>query len=1070
MPGYYRWPTIFRDKVVFTCEDDLWAVPAEGGVARRLTTSLGAVKEPTFAPDGKLLAFLGRDDGGWEVYVMPAEGGAAKRLTFQGRLPTWVGWLPDGDVVYATCAGEPFWRKQHLWRVSPKGGMPERLAFGMANRIAYGPGNAVVLARHAGDPARWKRYRGGTAGQLWIDRKGAGDFERLLAVEGNITAPSWIGKRLYFISDHEGVGNIYSCTPTGKALRRHTHHGEYYARGATTDGKRMVYYAGADLYLMDPAKVREELIPVEFHSSGVQRRKRFVDAANYLHQVAPHPEGHSVALSVRGQCFTMANWEGAAIHQGEPSGVRYRLLEWLNDGKRFVTVSDTTGEEVIEIHHADGSKAPLCLNKLDTGRIVGMTVSPKADMLALRNQRFELLLVDLTKRSIRTLDTSRYRGIGGPAWSPDGRWLAYSFATSGHTRCIHVVNAETGKVHQVTRPEFKDVCPAWDPEGNYLFFLSYRALEPVYDAIHFDLGFPEAAQPMLVTLRKEQPNPFVPIQQEIESNSNKKDEQNRKKKHRVEVRIDFAGIENRVLAFPVKAGRYGSIEGIEGKALYTIYPVAGNREHRANRVPSRGTLMGYTFKSYREDALISEIDGFVVSRNKKTLYYLSGRRLRAVKAGEKPPESKKEGLILDRGRSTGWIDLSRIKVEVDPSREWRQMYREAWRLQRDHFWNESMSGVDWQRVYKRYAPLLSRVGCRSEFSDLLWEMQGELGTSHAYEIGGDYRWAPPTQQGHLGADFSWDARRKGYRVTHLFNGDSWVESAAAPIDAPGAGLGQGEVLTAINGRSLDKMTTPNVALRNLGGHEVELTIKGPKRNLRKVNVIALRSETNLCYRDFVRNNRAYVHGKTKGQVGYIHIPDMMAGGYAEFHRGWLAEVHRPGLLVDVRYNGGGHVSQLLLEKLARRRIGYDVTRYGEPVPYPDASMLGPIVAVTNESAGSDGDIFSHAFKMMQLGKLVGMRTWGGVIGITRNQFMVDHGLTTQPEFSFWFEDVGWELENFGAVPDVEVDIAPQDYREGRDPQLDKAIALLDAEMAAHPPRIPDFGSRPQLPLPKLPKA
>jgi tricorn protease len=1067
MSGYFRWPTIFGGTVVFTCEDDLWSVPAGGGLARRLTTSLGAVKEPAFSPDGSQLAFLGREDGAWEVYVMPSEGGEALRLTYQGRLPTWVGWLPDGAIVYASCAGEPFWRKQHLWRISPRGGLPERLAHGVANRIAHGPDGAMVLARHAADPARWKRYRGGTAGQLWIDTAGSGGFVRLQPAKGNITSPLWIGRRLFFISDHEGVGNLYSCTPTGRGLRRHTHHEEFYVRGASTDGSCIVYHAGADLYLADPAKGAETRIEVDFHSARVQRRKRFAEAANYLHEVAPHPEGHSVALSVRGQCFTMANWEGAAIHQGAPSGVRYRLLEWLNDGKRFVTVSDATGEEFIEIHHADGAKAPLRLDKLDTGRILGMTVSPTGDKLALRNQRLELLAVDLGKRTIRRLDQSRFGPIGGPVWSPDGCWIAYSYATSIHTRCIRVVHAESGKIHEVTRPEFKDLAPAWDPEGQFLYFLSYRVLEPVYDAVHFDLGFPEAAQPMLVTLRKDAANPFLPTPQAAENAPNKDEG---KKKRGVEVHIDFAGIQDRVLAFPVKAGRYGRIEGIEGKALYTVYPVVGSLEHRAHRGPSRGSLMAYTFKSHREEVLITDVTGFSLSRNRKMLFYLSGRRLRAVKAGEKPPEPKKEGMVLDRGRSTGWIDLGRIKVEVDPPREWRQMYREAWRLQRDHFWSESMSGVDWQHVYERYAPLLDRIGCRSEFSDLLWEMQGELGTSHAYEIGGDYRLAPHAQQGYLGAEFTWDARRKGYRAGRILEGDSWDVAAAAPMAAPGVGPRKNEVLIAINGRLLDGATPPCAALRNLGGHEVELTFRGVKGATRKVTTVTLCSESALCYRDMVRRNRAYVHKKTGGRVGYIHIPDMMALGYAEFHRAWLAEVHRPGLLIDVRYNGGGHVSQLLLEKLARRRIGYDVMRYGEPIPYPDASVLGPIAAVANESAGSDGDIFSHAFKMMRLGKLVGTRTWGGVIGITRNQFMVDHGLTTQPEFSFWFEDVGWELENHGAVPDVEIDIAPQDYREDRDPQLDTAIALLEDEMKARPPRVPTFENRPHLPLPKLPKA
>jgi tricorn protease len=389
-----------------------------------------------------------------------------------------------------------------------------------------------------------------------------------------------------------------------------------------------------------------------------------------------------------------------------------------------------------------------------------------------------------------------------------------------------------------------------------------------------------------------------------------------------------------------------------------------------------------------------------------------------------------------------------------------------------------MSRLDWETVYQRYYKLIDRVATRAEFSDLLWEMQGELGTSHAYELGGDYRVVPKYAQGFLGANFEYDAEHKGYRITHIVQGDSWRERADSSLHRPGTNVQVGDVLLAIDGQHLDANWTPAQALVNRADSEVQLTIlpaateagSEEKPEPRLVLVKTLTSEQPARYREWVERNRQRVYQKTAGKVGYVHIPDMGPNGYAEFHRHYRAESERDGLIVDVRFNGGGHVSQLLLEKLARRRVGYDQPRYGPAVPYPYYSILGPMVALTNEYAGSDGDIFSHVFKLLKLGPLIGKRTWGGVIGIWPRHSLVDGTTTTQPEFSFWFEDVGWAVENYGTDPDIEVDIKPQDYARNKDPQLDRAIREIMAMLAENPPQIPDFGPRPSLELPELPKA
>ncbi len=1089
MSGYYRFPTICQNTIVFVCEDDLWTVSIDGGVARRLTSNLGAASSPCLSPDGELLAFSGREEGPSEVYVMPALGGEAKRLTYQGSNATIVNWDSDGKhILYASGAGLAF--DPWIWKISADGGEPQRLLYGPANHIDFSDTGGVVIGRLTREPARWKRYRGGTAGQLWVDIEGDGQFQPLSPVDSNFTTPMWIGERIYFISDHEGVGNIYSCLPNGEDVQRHTHQDTYYARSAQTDGTHIVYHAGADLFVYNIENKTDTRVDVDFRSPRIQRQRKFVSASRYLREYALTPDGHALALTVRGKPFTMANWEGAVLQHGERSGARYRFTKWLNDGKRLVTLSDVGGEEVLEIHTRDGSADIVRLDALDLGHVRSLEVSPqtkneKNDCLLLINNRFELLHIDLETQEMRVLDKSHYQNIQGAVWSPDGEWCAYSFPSTETTRSIKLCKIETGETWLVTQPEFSDFSPAWDPDGKYLYFLSYREFNPVYDALHFDLGFPSAMRPLLITLQKTLGDPFVPEPRPLEEEKEDKDKENQKEQEEASdekdeksekesspITMDLEGISQRVVAFPYPRGHYGQIAGIEGKAIFTSYPsreVSGPFDDDGNT--ARGTLHAYDFKEQKKERLISGIDDFQLSRDGKTLVYSSGSRLRVIKAGKKAEGDSKSGSRASPSRQNGWINLSRIKASVIPTAEWHQMYREAWRLQRDYFWTADMSGVDWEHVYQRYLPLLNRIATRGEFSDLMWEMQGELGTSHAYEFGGDYRSSPNYAQGFLGADFAYDAESGGYRITHIPQGDAWEATKDSPLNAPGINVRKGDILLAIGGQNVSETVSPGELLVNLASQEVQATFQnaddGEKR---PVTLKVLRSERELRYREWVSRNRQYVHDKTDGKVGYVHIPDMSRRGYAEFHRGYLAEVSYPGLLVDVRYNGGGHVSQLLLEKLSRRRIGYDIPRWGTPHPYPDASVLGPMVAVTNENAGSDGDIFSHCFKLMELGLLIGKRTWGGVIGISPHQMFVDRGGTTQPEYSFWFVDVGWSVENYGTDPDIEVDYRPQDYPTDSDPQLDRAIEELLRQMEENPPEVPDFGDRPRLTLPTLPKA
>ena len=1075
--GYVRYPTIHQDSIVFVSEDDLWLVSSAGGRAERLTAGVAEVSYPRFSPDGTQLAFVGREEGPSEIYVMPAPGGPASRLTFQDSSSKVAGWSPDGaEILYASNAGQFAMRFEVIYSISPKGGEPRQLPFGLANAISYGPHGGIVLGRNINvrDFAYQKRYRGGRVGHLWCDVSGNGTFQRLLQLDGNIADPCWVGERIYFLSDHEGIGNVYSCTPFGEDLRRHTDHQDFYARHMSSDGQRLVYHAGAALYLFNPTSGEVRRLDTELPSIRTQRNRKFVSAAEYLDSYTLHPQGYAVTLTTRGKAFSMGNWEGPVLQHGEPDGVRYRKLTWLNDGKRLVAINDATGRESLVVFNPEDGSEPRTFTEIEFGRADSMAVSPTDDVVAITNHRNELLTVDLEASASRVLDHSDYGGIRGIAWSPDGRWLAYGFAFSNQKSAIKLCNLESGETHFVTEPVLADVSPSFDPDGKYLYFLGHRILNPVYDNLQFDLNFPKGVKPYLITLQRDLRSPFIPEPKAPEEKEKEKEEATSKKEHDDNgepsqkesddqeegaktkkppaIVIDLEGITSRAIPFPVAEGRYRSVRGIKGKVLFLLYPIQGAIHQNWDSDEPMGHIDCYDFEKRKNETLIDGVSSFHLSRDYKTLIYRSRRRLRALKAGEKPAKTDNG----DRpGRESGWLDLHRVKVSVQPAAEWKQMFAEAWRLQREQFWTEDMSGIDWDAIYAQYAPLVERVGSRSELSDLFWELQGELNTSHAYEMGGEYRHGPHYQQGFLGVDWSYDAENNRYRITRIVQGDPADSNTTSPLTSPGLNITPGDAILAIDGQRVGPERSPQELLVNQAGNEVQLTIEdATSKEIRVVTAKAIGNERPARYREWVENNRRVVHEKSDGKVGYVHIPDMSPAGFAEFHRSYLAEYDYPALLVDVRFNGGGHVSGLLLEKLARRRIGYDFSRWGQPEPYPQESPRGPMVALTNEHAGSDGDIFSHGFKLMGLGPLIGKRTWGGVIGISPRHTLVDGTVTTQPEYAFWFKDVGWNVENYGTDPDIEIDIAPQDYVHKVDPQLDRAIAealrLIEERPALEP--------------------
>ncbi len=1086
--GYLRQPTLLGERIAFVADDDLWTVAASGGIARRLTAGLSEPSTPAFSPDGRWLAFVGRDEQHPEVYAMPSEGAQARRLTWLGADVQVRGWTPAGEIVYVTTQGQPFFRNHHAFAVAPTGGPARALGLGQVNHIAFGEGARVAIGRNTDDPARWKRYRGGRAGAIWVDAEGGGTFRRLSELAGNVTAPMWIGARLYFLGDGEGVGNLYSCRPDGSDVRRHTDHGDYYARQAQSDGRRIVYACGARLWLFDPATDATRELAIETPAHRTQAARRFVAPAEQLDSFRLHPRGHSLAIVARGQLFAMPLWEGAATRRIDDSAeraggdgaaanpdaaARLRRGQWLADGTTMIAASDASGEERLVVFDAAGARTL----EWDTGHVSALVAAPVGSAVAFANHRNEVWIGDVASGALTAVDTSTHGRSDDLAWSPDGAWLAYTFAADTRHVALKLFSRASGTSTWLTDPEFRDSAPAFDPEGRYLYFVSVRTFDPVYDNVHFDLSFPRGARPYLIALQAGGRAPFDPEPRGLggeagngaTSRAASEPASAASSRPPAPVRIDLDGIARRVTAFPVAEGRYGTIAGVAGrKVVWNLHKIVG-AHGRGGHKEAAGKLERFDFASGRTETLADKVDEFTVAGDALTIVVREGKTLRAI-AADLNVDAKPDpaDALAAPSRKNGRIDLERIRVAVDPPSEWRQMLREVWRLQRDQFWSADLSGVDWDAVWKLYRPLVDRVATRADFSDLVWEMQGELGTSHAYESGGDHRKPPAVALGHLACESRWDAARGGWEIAAIARGDAWDPLADSPLNAIGVEAQVGEAIVAIDGQSLTATSPPEALLVHRAGQKVQLALAGALGQRREVVVTALADDVPVYYRQWVEKNRAWVHERSNGRVGYLHVPDMQAAGFAEFHRYFGSECERDALIVDVRYNRGGHVSQLLLEKVARRRIAFVHSRWMSVSTYPEEAVAGPVVTLTNEHAGSDGDIFSHNVKLMKIGPLVGKRTWGGVVGIWPRHKLVDGTETTQPEFAFWFVDVGFGVENHGTDPDIDVDNAPQDATAGRDRQLEVALqTALDAADRSQPRRAP-HADRPLRARPPLP--
>jgi tricorn protease len=1069
---YLRYPAIRGDRLVLVADDDLWIGSVEAGTAWRLGAERATIRTPKLSHDGGRLAWCSDAAGHPEVWVADLDGGEPRRLTWWGDDTTRVlGWRDEATVVVASATGQPFGWFTWAWAVPVDGGQPERLRFGPISALSEAAGGGVVLGadQTLRGAAAWKRYRGGTAAKAWIDADGTGTFRRFAAdLNGQIEDPQWWDGRVVFLSDHEGWGNVYSAAPDGSDLRRHSDHADCYARNADGDGTRLVYSCVGEVWILDSLApdASPRRLDIRLGSARYGRVRYPLQVPEAVGRVAPDRGGRASALDVRGAAVWCTHHDGPARVLAPGGKVRARFTTPLGD-RHVVWVTDADGEDALEVAElARATTRRLAGGEL--AQVVELTASPDGARVATAGEDGAVRITDVADGTTRELDRSIYDIASGLCFSPDSRWLAWAAAgprgDEAGLRQIKLADVAAATVLEATPLRFHDREPAFTPDGRYLAFLSRRTFDPVYDQLRFDLSFPVATRPYLLRLAAATPGPLSPTTAGRDLPWSAPEAEREPEGEPAEVRVEPDGLASRLVELPVAAGRLAGLRAIVGGLVWRSLPVAG--ELGEDRIepfgkPVKGRLEALRFATGEVETLAEEADAVEVSGDGRTLVVRTDATF-SVQPADRTHNSDDESR-----RAPFEIDLDRIRITVEPADEWVQMFDEAARLMRRNYWVEDMAGVDWDAAVARYRPLAGLVATRDELHDLIWELQGELATSHAY-VWTDPVKPPATERmGHLGADLQ-RGDDGAWRITHLPTPEPSVPGSHSPLEPIGAQVG--DAVESVDGRAVDPGTGPGPLLVGAGGKVVAVGLR-TKDGERRTEAVTLRAdERPLRYHAWVAANRAAVRARTGGRVGYLHVPDMMSPGWGEMHRDLRIETALDALVCDFRGNRGGHTSELVLERLSSVVTAWDNPRGFEATTYPVDAPRGSMVALCDQNAGSDGDIVSMGFRQRKLGRLVGTRTWGGVIGIDMRYRLADGTVVTQPRYAFWFEGgPGWTVENYGVDPDIEVAIAPHDWAAGRDPQLEKAIELVLAALEEHgPKRPPRRDDRPDRSPPDLP--
>lgn len=1017
-----RWPAINGDQYVFTYASDLWISSPKSEYARRLTSHPGLEREPHFSPDGKWIAFTGQYDGGNDVYIIPVEGGVPQRLTFDAGTEIAKGWTNDGRVAYVSSSGNHTNRMPRLWFVGKDGGLPERTKLEEVFDLSFSPdGTKMVYNRSISHLFNWRHYRGGTQGRIsFWDFKTESYSEIPTGLEQNYF-PMWIGSKVYFISDkNQNNLNLYSYDTGSKKITQITKFTDGDIRWPSTDGKKIIFERNLRIHTLDLASGKIETLAPKIITDMLPLRERYVNLGNQIDTFALSPSGARLVVQARGELFSVPASNGNTRNLSQTQGAMEQLAEWSADGQWVYYISDVSGEDALYRRPQMGGDAEkIALPAGD--KVNGYILSPKGGKLLYTTIDLELKIFEEETKSAKTIQTdSAQRGYY--EWSADGKWVTYVATQENLQSAVMIYDVEKGTNHQVTSGFYNDAFSTFDLTGKYLYIISSRTFSPAMSQFEIGMLQNDTQRIYVLPLDSSAKNPLDEADdEEPVKEADKEGQEKGEKPAAPAFTIDFENMEARMIPLPMGASSYPAVFGQKNGVLY---------------VTADGTLNLFSLASKRPAPIMGGIQTLSFNSDRTQFAYRSGLviGIAPVQPGQQP--------------GAGRVDTSNVVMQIDPKKEFEQMFWDVWRYERDEFYQPNMVGVDWKAIGDKYAAMLPYVGDRSDLDYIFGQLIGELGTGHAYVTPGPADsdpYSPPA--GSLGADY--DVVGGKVRFQKIYKGLNFEPSARGPLGALGVNVKEGDYLLAIDGHPVTEKTGVSQLLIGKAGQKVTLTVNhGPTlEGSHKVEVVPILSETDLRYRLWVVENRKKVEELSGGKIGYMHVPDTNVEGIIGFIRGFYSQVDKEAWIIDERYNGGGWIPTFFIEFLNREFTNVIDPRHGRDIGLP-TGLDGPKAMLINQHAGSGGDLFPYLFKKAGLGPLIGVRTWGGLVGISGNIPLMAGGGVTAPAFGIYDPDTGkWIAENTGVSPDIQVDDRPDLAAKGQDPQLEAAVKYLLDQLA-----------------------
>ncbi len=1068
-----RFPDIHGELIVFTYGGDLWTVPSTGGTAMRLTTHTGGEGFAKFSPDGGTIAFSGMYDGNSDVYTIPATGGIPKRLTYHSYGDIVVDWHPGGKKILFRSSREaktnPGPRYRRLYTIGTGGGYPEALPLFEGELTSYSPdGQKIAYNRWGREFRTWKRYKGGMAQDIWLYDFEKNESAKLTEFEGTDAFPMWYGEKIYFISDRDHTMNIYCLELESRKITKITNHREYDVKWPSLGGDAIVYENGGFLYVLDLKTEKSNRIKVSVPSDHSWRRPRYVNASRNIRYFNLSSTGKRAIIGARGDIFTVPAEKGEVRNLTNSSGVRERSPAYSPDGKWVAYLSDKSGEYEIYTIKSDGTGKENQITKGLGNYPWVIHWSPDSRKILFHDETYQLYYVDIEAKKIVVIDEDPMFDIGSYSWAADSKWIAYAKNNQLGYSSIYLYNIDEDRSHKVTGDMYNDYNPFFDPGGKYLYFVSDRSINFSFHNFEFDVKYEMPSVICAITLKADTPSLLAPESDEVEvkKDEEKKEENGEEEKKEDEAdekngkddknngdkedeaeedkdfEIDLEGFDSRTVVLPVGTGNFIGLVGLEGKLLYAQFSVPPMTYGPPNgRV--QVAVKYWDLEKRESETVISGINGYDVSADGKKLIYSTKDQYGIIDIAP----GKKVG--------DGKIKTQNLRMKIDPLEEWKQIFNEAWRMERDFFYVDNMHGVNWKKIKKRYEELLPYLTTRDDLNYIIGEMIAELNIGHSYVGGGDYypRYTR-VSSGLLGCDFEIDKKSGRYRISKIYKGRNWEALFKAPLSQPGLGVKEGEYLIAINGVELKYPANPFDLLENTAGHQTVLKVSDETngKDAREYTVVPASRDINLRYEDWVESNRQKCLTVSDGKIGYVHVPSTAVTGLYEFGRQFFPQADMDGIVIDVRYNSGGWMPSLFVDRLGKELKSLWGSRYGMVRRFPMSAPVGHLACVINERAGSGGDAFPYMFRQAGLGPLIGKRTWGGLVGMNRNIPMIDGGYVTVPTVGFINTDGEYDVEGYGVAPDIEVENMPDEVVSGKDPQLEKAIEYLMDKIAEDPPK------------------